>query len=253
MNHCRERPGLPSVDVSERVKEALPGARVSLDIPLVDQVAQSAGNVVVRIGEGPLGLVLCAHYDHVGALADGRHFPGASDNAVAVSALLEVARVLAAAPPRAVSVAVVFAAAEELGMLGAARYAATVADPSVIVNVDDFAGQGEDPLWLLASPDFPSECLTSADRELVGAPLRVAPLPVVGFSDHVPFLERGLRRVAALSRRAAGPERAHTLLDTPDRISEGSVRAVGRALLLLAGRTGGCADVSARGPDATTP
>jgi aminopeptidase YwaD len=243
MNHLRERPGLPSLDVSGAVATALfgvarpdpvgrIGAPVVLRVPLEDRAAESAGNLVARADREPPRVVLCAHYDHVGALADGRYFPGAGDNACGVAAVLEAARVLAARPPERGGVVVLFAAAEELGMLGSRRFAERVPETATVVNVDDLCGGDADPLWVLRSAGFPRDCLDDA----VGAPLRFGPLPAHGFADHVPFLDRGVRRVAALLRPATGSDVAHTLLDTPEAVTPSCLAAAGRALLMVSCR-----------------
>ena len=61
---------------------------------------------------GP-ALVVSAHYDHLG-IRNGNVYPGADDNASGVAALLAVARVLHAMPPRHPVVLAAFDA-EELG------------------------------------------------------------------------------------------------------------------------------------------
>ncbi|MBN2195890.1 MAG: M20/M25/M40 family metallo-hydrolase [Polyangiaceae bacterium] len=249
MNHRRERPGLPSVDASPSVVELAfgrgrpvvgqVGRRVALAVPLEDRQLMSAGNLIAPIGTGPVRVVLCAHYDHVGAIGEGVFFAGASDNASGVAVVLEVARVLAARPTGPGTVVILFTAAEEVGMLGARRFASRVRRDVTVVNLDEVAGEGEDPIWLLASRGFPEGLVEARDFVRIGAPLRTVPMAMPAFDDSVPFVEHGVEKVATLFRRAAGPEVAHTLGDVPERISPSALTPPGRALLLLAARARG--------------
>jgi len=65
-------------------------------------------------------VVLSAHLDHVGLANEGedRVYNGALDNAMGVSILLEVARLLKEGPPPRRTIAIVALAAEEKGLLG---------------------------------------------------------------------------------------------------------------------------------------
>lgn len=69
-------------------------------------------------------LVIAAHYDAV----DGT--PGADDNGTGVAAALEIARVLKATPLRR-TVRILFPTAEEVGLVGARRYADEIAAPAI--------------------------------------------------------------------------------------------------------------------------
>ena len=72
-------------------------------------------NIIARVpgsGGGP-SVALAAHYDSVG------RGPGASDDGVAVAALLETVRALRAGPPLAHDVLIVLTDGEEAGLLGA--------------------------------------------------------------------------------------------------------------------------------------
>ena len=74
-------------------------------------------NILARIqgsaGEGAGAVLLCAHYDSVGA------GPGASDNAAGVAALLEIARILQQLPRLRQSIILLFDDGEEVDLLGA--------------------------------------------------------------------------------------------------------------------------------------
>ena len=252
MNHLRERPSLVSLDVSGRVVEALfdsrrptsigqVGARATVRVPLRDTPMLSVGNVAARIGTGPLRLLLCAHYDHVGSLTDGRWFPGAADNASGVSVLLEVARSLSEVGGSDVSgVGFLFTTGEEVGLCGARHFVQTHADclrhGVTVVNVDEVAGLPTDPLWLLRSEQFGEELLRAEDRREVGCRIRVEPLTTGQYADHRVFAESGVRSVAALFSPALAPDVAHTLSDGANRIVPDRLAAAARALLLIVHR-----------------
>lgn len=100
----------------------------------VERVRSDVANVVgVLEGEGPLAdetIILGAHYDHVGrgganSLAPGSTeiHNGADDNASGTAALLELARRFGARPQKPPRRLVFIAfTAEELGLIGSARY-----------------------------------------------------------------------------------------------------------------------------------
>jgi hypothetical protein len=100
-------------------------------------------NILARIqgsaGEGPGAVLLCAHYDSVGA------GPGASDNASGVAALLEIARILQQLPRPRQSIILLFDDGEEVDLLGAHAFiehhpwAATV---TAAVNLDARGSSG---------------------------------------------------------------------------------------------------------------
>ncbi len=80
-------------------------------------------------------VVLAAHYDGQGTTPAGKLLPGADDNASGVAALLEVGRLLSERE-LAVEVVLLATAGEEIGRLGALRYAnAPTVDPARIEAV----------------------------------------------------------------------------------------------------------------------
>jgi hypothetical protein len=100
----------------------------------VERVRSDVANVIgVLEGEGPLAdetIVIGAHYDHVGRGGQNSLSPGstdihngADDNASGTVALVELARRLAARPQKPARRLVFIAfTAEELGLIGSARY-----------------------------------------------------------------------------------------------------------------------------------
>lgn len=120
-------------------------------------------------------VVVGAHLDHLGTV-DGRLHPGADDNASGVSALLEIARVLAAAPARPRrSVVFAFWTGEEEGKFGSNHWVRQPAWPldrtAAYLNLD-----------MIGHPWLPEEI-----RKLVAD---------AGLADGAAFLEKVLARPA---------------------------------------------------------
>jgi Zn-dependent M28 family amino/carboxypeptidase len=155
-------------------------------------------------------VIYTAHWDHLGigvpdATGD-RIYNGARDNALGVAALLELARVYAAAPRTARSVTFLSVTAEEKGLLGSEYYAQhplyPLATTAAVYNVD---GGSEAPSWDVA---VAGEGKISLQDDLAGAAMRQGrhlspdPRPEAGSffrSDHFSFAKVG---VPAISFRA---------------------------------------------------
>ncbi len=142
----------------------------------VERVRSEVKNVLAVLeGEGPLAdetIVVGAHYDHVGRGGEGSLAPGskeihngADDNASGSVALLEVARRLAARkeklPRRVVFIAFT---AEELGLIGSAKYVENPAIPLdktiAMFNMDMVGRLTDDALTVYGvgtSPTFKDE------------------------------------------------------------------------------------------------
>jgi Zn-dependent M28 family amino/carboxypeptidase len=82
-------------------------------------------------GRAAGGLLLVAHYDHLGE-GPGGILPGADDNASGVATLLEFARLAADAP----GWRLLLTDGEELGLLGARAYLREYGPPARFLNVD---------------------------------------------------------------------------------------------------------------------
>lgn len=105
---------------------ALAGTRATLRI--AGTIASVPGRNVIGVLEGSdsrlrdEAVIIGAHYDHLGS-SDAKIYPGADDNASGVSALLTIARVMAASPHRPKRT-IVFAAwtGEEAAHFGSRHY-----------------------------------------------------------------------------------------------------------------------------------
>ncbi len=96
------------------------------------------GTVKGRGARASEHVILGAHMDHLGTSGDAVYW-GAEDNASGVAVVLEVARALVALePPLDRSVTVVFFGAEEEGLVGSKRFAASppVSPMVAMVNID---------------------------------------------------------------------------------------------------------------------
>ncbi|QZH75146.1 MAG: M28 family peptidase [Erythrobacter sp.] len=194
---------LPSFDTGMRARASYAN-RLE---PLLD----TANVIAVQPGTDPLVadqyVVITAHLDHVGiepghGANNDRLFNGAMDNASGVATLLEMARLLAAEPPRR-PVLYVALGAEEMGLLGSSYHAAHPGIPggelAVNVNVD---------MPILTWP-FSDVVAFGADRSNILAPVGAAvseyrlklvpdPNPSEGFffrSDQYSYVQRGIPAV----------------------------------------------------------
>ncbi len=169
-------------------------------------------------------VLLGAHYDHLGMGADGRIFPGASDNASGTAVLLEAARALATSglcPKRTL----VFAlwCGEEQGLYGSRFYAEQaplwpLQDTKLMVQLDDVGGKE------LALSNVNDNPLLQA---FAGQAIREGRLTPVdwggqGASDDVPFLAK---KIPAYRFVAPG-DHHHRATDTPAIVDRAGLRKV---------------------------
>lgn len=110
-----------------------------------------ARNVVVRAREGAgKTILLCAHYDSVGA------GPGAADDGSGVACLLEIARALRAAPVGERPVMLLFTDVEEAGLLGASAFVEqhpAAAEVGVVINLEARGTSGPSMLFETSGPN----------------------------------------------------------------------------------------------------
>jgi Peptidase family M28/PDZ domain len=158
------RPGVPGWRQRFEIAAGAPALRTVADSARPDHGV----NVVAMIpGRDPAlrdeVVVVGAHYDHLGRFGRGMVLDpdqvgavhnGADDNASGAVALVEIARLLAAAPPRRSVVLVAFAG-EELGLLGSAAYVASPAVPMdrtyAMINLDMVGRLRNDHLLVFGS------------------------------------------------------------------------------------------------------
>lgn len=179
-------------------------------------------------------VVLCAHRDHMGTLADGTMFPGAIDNASGVSVVLEMARQLRDARLD-LAVVFLFTDSEEVGLDGALYFAENLPFPeknlSVVLNLDCVGVHSQDFMELNAG---------GGDAALVLADLVVAELSKEGIpaaltdeplaSDHQAFEAAGLPAVGLLSSVDSFIGHLHNASDTVDAVDPAKLAAITKAL-----------------------
>ncbi len=184
-------------------------------------------NVIGRAGpETPDdgAVLLCAHYDG--------HEPGdaAQDNAAGVAIIMELARLFGALDLSQARRSIYFAAfsGEESGLIGSSSFAAGSPDLlsmlRVVYNFDCPAMGGRPLLGVIASG--------RADDFFIGIGNDTGyPFPIrhmrTRFSDHYPFLSRGIPAIWQLSSgpaRTTGRGWGHTAADTLDKIDERELR-----------------------------
>lgn len=189
----------------------VPSINVSGAIELTQQKLITSNVVAIQPGAGSLAnetVVIGAHYDHVGmgeygSLAAGVHeiHNGADDNASGTSALLELARRIAAgrqANQPANCRKIVFAAfsGEERGLLGSKYYvkhpAHDLSQTAAMINLDMIGRLGSNRIIVYgigSSPDFGRLVTDMATAEGLEPELQ---RPAMGPSDHQPFFEAGI-------------------------------------------------------------
>jgi len=179
------------------------------------QVITSKNVLAVREGsQHPDQFVIySAHWDHLGVgLPDARGdriYNGAVDNATGVAALLELARVYAAAPAPQRSVVFLAVTAEEKGLLGSEYYAANPVYPLArtagVINMDALTPLGRSKDVSISG----SARLELLDRLVARARQHKLsytpdPKPEAGYffrSDHFSFAKRGVPAISFGSGR----------------------------------------------------
>ena len=183
-------------------------------------------NVVARLpGEGPEAILVSAHYDTKPLT------PGAADNALAVAAALETARVLSARPPLRKTVIFNFNSGEEVGLFGAMAFAQHRWRASVqaFVNLDAAGSAGKAILFrateakgtlLDAYREVPYPYATSVGEDIFGLGLVPSDSDFRVYQDRVnlPGLDFALFQDGYAY---------HTPLDRASRITPGSLQQVG--------------------------
>jgi Zn-dependent M28 family amino/carboxypeptidase len=188
----------------------LTGVSMSGKYAVDAQVITSKNVIAMREGsQNPdQYVVYSGHWDHLGiGLPDAkgdRIYNGAVDNATGIAALLELARVYAAAPAPQRSVLFLAVTAEEKGLLGSEYYASNPVYPLAktvgVINMDalspfgkarDFTISGSARLELL-------DRLTAKAKQ-AGLGFSPDPKPEAGHffrSDHFPFAKRGVPAIS---------------------------------------------------------
>jgi Zn-dependent M28 family amino/carboxypeptidase len=188
----------------------LTGVSMSGKYAVDAQVITSKNVIAVREGRQHPDqyVVYSGHWDHLGVgLPDAkgdRIYNGAVDNATGIAALLELARVYAAAPAPQRSVMFLAVTAEEKGLLGSEYYASNPVYPLAktvgVINMDALSPYGKARDFTISG----SARLDLLDRLVAKAKMAKLsfspdPKPEAGHffrSDHFPFAKRGVPAIS---------------------------------------------------------
>lgn len=121
----RERPSLVSLpDAAVDALAAKAGAPVTLNVATTKERATTTNAIGYLRGLDPKAgtLLLTAHLDHLGLRPDGTIMPGANDDASGTTAVLELARALAAGRQPRRSILLVCYGSEEIGGYGSTYF-----------------------------------------------------------------------------------------------------------------------------------
>lgn len=185
-------------------------------------------------------VIVGAHLDHLGSTPwSGLVYPGADDNASGVAVLLELARLLASAPPPRRTL--LFAAwnAEESGVLGSCHYVtAAPAYPlaqTIAAFSLDMVGRGDGSGLRLAGVDAePPLPILSRMRDQAAArgyhELAVTTGPGTRSSDHVCFADAGVPAVWATTPPLAAHADYHSPADLPAQVTAANLAAAARLM-----------------------
>jgi len=170
---------------------------VSFSVSRRDRSVQTNNVVGMIRGAGPSDstIVVCAHYDHLGAVDDSLYFPGANDNASGVAMLLALARSIREHPLQYSVIFIAFGG-EESGLHGSRYYVGhplhDLATTRFLVNMD-MTASGNEGVMALGGVEFSDEfaLLQHIDDSLgLGELRKRANAPN---SDQYFFLRKGVR------------------------------------------------------------
>lgn len=198
-------------------------------------------NIVAKRGKGKTWIILGVHYD-TRLLSDqdadpsNRNYPvmGANDGASGVAVLLEIARVLTDIPDA--QVWLVFFDAEDNGnipgwdwILGSRAFVESLEGTPDAVVILDMIGDADLNIYFEANSDevIRSQIWEQADRLSYSSYF----IPTTKFrmlDDHTPFLEAGIPAVDIID---FDYPYWHTIDDTIENVSKGSLRIVGETIL----------------------
>jgi hypothetical protein len=134
---------------------------ISFSVQTVVRSVQT-NNVVAYLpgtGRSDSTIILCAHYDHLGAINDSLYFPGANDNASGTAMLLAMARTLKRQPLRFGVIFIAFSG-EEMGLRGSRYYVEhplrNLEGCRFLLNLD-MTASGDEGLMAVGGTDYPQE------------------------------------------------------------------------------------------------
>ena len=225
--------------VVEWMREELSDAGWESRIQSAEMLGHQIQNVIAYRGEEQPTIIIAAHYD-TRLFADNNPdpamrlepVPGANDGASGVAVLLELARVL---PEEDNSTWLVFFDAEDNGriegwdwILGSQAFVAELDFRPEAVVIVDMIGDADQNIYIErnSDPALVQEIWSvAAELGYDGAFIPEAKYSIL--DDHTPFLQAGIPAVDIID---FDYPYWHTVEDTADKISAGSLQAVGETL-----------------------
>jgi len=207
------------------------------------QESQSTQNVVALLpGSDPVlkqqAIVVGAHYDHVGYIADKMNsgedfiYNGADDNASGTSALLEVAQAFAQGKPPKRSVIFIAFAGEEKGLFGSRVYSEQplwpLSETKAMFNIDMVGRNEGNKVTIVGytkSPDLND--INRQANKYIGMTLEYNGEQFYRRSDHYNFAKKG---VPILFYTGLTHEDYHKVSDNPEKVNEGKVAMIARLI-----------------------
>lgn len=236
-------PRIPGTDghakVQEWMREELIKAGWQVEVQESEAMGHPIQNIVAKRGDESPQIILGAHYD-TRMFADNdpdpaNHslpVPGANDGASGVAVLLEMARVL---PKDSVPVWLVFFDAEDNGridgwdwILGSTEFVKNnPVQPRAVVIVD-MIGDANLNIYKErnSNTDITNEIWGIA-QNLENDTVFIPEFKYSMLDDHTPFLRAGIPAIDIID---FDYPYWHTMQDTPDKVSAGSLQAVGETL-----------------------
>lgn len=183
------------------------------------------------------GLVVGAHYDHLGFNNNAELMPGAVDNASGVAALLAIAEYYARHPnEHPAPIWFVAFDAEEWGLRGSGNFLLRFAKPDAfdfMINLDSLAGGKDDSVYLIGRSHYP-DLVPVFEKAFANYGISLAPdIDKYAFqfgSDFYSFFERG---VPAAGFFDAQYREIHKPTDTVDKVNFGRLAREAAAVIEL--------------------
>lgn len=187
------------VPVFSVVRGAMPDSITSISYTIKNRLDDIvARNVIgyIRGARQPDSLiVVCAHYDHLGAIGDSIYFPGANDNAGGVAMMLNIATHFRQHPPDYSMIFIAFAG-EEAGLLGSEYLAEhppfQFSKIRFLLNMDMVAS-GREGIMAVGGTVFEQEFEMLKNAAGKAGVVDVRKRELAPNSDHYPFTRKGVR------------------------------------------------------------
>ncbi len=185
------------IPVFKVLRDALPDSIASIYYSVRNSYQQTVTQNVIGYIRGrrypDRFLLLCAHYDHLGAFSSV-YFPGANDNASGVAMLLSLAQHFKDHPPE-YSVAFVAFSGEEIGLLGSQYFAEhpplDLSAVRFVLNMD-MAASGKDGITAVGGAVFGDEFALLQEAANRAGVYDVRKRENAPNSDHYPIVSRGV-------------------------------------------------------------